>query len=204
MTLGECKRRILEMVFSYSIAGTQIPASYNNQADYEGMIPGLINQAEIDIATTAKRIYEVVPVSDLEQVEINGKIRYKLPADCWIPLASGLLLDAPGRRPMRYGSVRMLGGKYIELGARAPVEYLSFEYWRYPERVSDETSDDVELDNSPDVHECIVFYVAAHLLAYDDAYRYTAFMNEYEKQKARLREPIWLEVEPIHNLYWEG
>ena len=54
------------------------------------------------------------------------------------------------------------------------------------------------------MHECIVFYVAAHLLAYDDAYRYTAFMNEYEKQKARLREPIWLEVEPIHNLYWEG
>ena len=34
MTFGELKRRVLEMVFSYSIAGTQIPASYNNQADY--------------------------------------------------------------------------------------------------------------------------------------------------------------------------
>ena len=93
----------------------------------------------------------------------------------------------------------MLAGK-IELPFRAP-EGMALEYWRYPERVSAQTADSVELDNTPDVHECLVFYVAAHLLSYDDAYRYTVFLNMYEERRKRLREPVWVEPGPIVDAY---
>ena len=77
------------------------------------------------------------------------------------------------------------------------------EYWRFPEEVDDKTTDDTELDNTPDVHECLVYYVAANLLIYDDPYRYTVFKNAYEERKARLREPVWLEPGPIRNVYYK-
>ena len=67
--------------------------------------------------------------------------------------------------------------------------------------MSSETGDDVELDNTPDVHECLAFYVAANLLAYDDAYRYTVFLNMYEERIGRLREPVWIESGPIEDVY---
>ena len=82
---------------------------------------------------------------------------------------------------------------------------MALEYWRYPERVTTQTADSTELDNTPDVHECLVFYVAAHLLAYDDPYRYTVFKNMYEERRAALRETVWLEPQNIRNLYsWRG
>ena len=43
--------------------------------------------------------------------------------------------------------------------------------------------------------------MAAHLLAYDDAYRYTVFLNMYEERISRLKEPIWIEPGPIEDVY---
>ena len=202
MTLGEMKRRVLELVFSYSVAGSEIPATYNNQADYEGMIPGLVNQAEIEIATSVKRIYESVKVSDLERTEVDGMERYLLPSKCWLPLTNGLLICLPRHRHGRYTDYRMLGGKYLVLPP-GRAEFLTLEYWRYPERIDNDSPEDTELDNTPDVHEAIVFYVAGHLLLYDDAYRSKVLLAEYESRKGQLKEAIWLEVEPIHNIYYD-
>ena len=123
---------------------------------------------------------------------------YKLPDDCWLPFTGGLLMER-SRRYERFFGYRIVAGK-IELPCHHPPE-LALEYWRYPERVSSETGDDVELDNTPDVHECLVFYVAAHLLAYDDAYRYTVFLNMYEERISRLKEPVWIEPGPIEDVY---
>ena len=201
MTYGELKNRVLELIFSYSVAGSQIPATYNNQADYIAMIPGLVNNGQMDIATSVKRIPAIAFLSDLENEQVGERVLYKLPADCWLPFTGGLLL--PGSRGYdRYFGYRFIGGR-IELPSRAPSG-LALEYWRYPERVSAQTADSVELDNTPDVHECLVFYVAAHLLVYDDPYRYTVFKNMYEERMSRLREPVWLEPGPIVNLYHRG
>ena len=38
MTYGECKNRALQLAFNYSLAGTEIPGTYNNQADYIALI----------------------------------------------------------------------------------------------------------------------------------------------------------------------
>ena len=54
MTYGELKNRVLELIFSYSVAGSQIPATYNNQADYIAMIPGLVNNGQMDICYFCK------------------------------------------------------------------------------------------------------------------------------------------------------
>ena len=198
MTYGELKNRVLELIFSYSVAGSQIPATYNNQADYIAMIPGLVNNGQMDIATSVKRIPAIVLLEDLEQEQVGERILYKLPDDCWLPFTGGLLLER-SRRYERFFGYRFISGK-IELPCHHPPD-LALEYWRYPERVSSETGDDVELDNTPDVHECLVFYVAAHLLAYDDAYRYTVFLNMYEERIGRLREPVWIEPGPIEDVY---
>ena len=200
MTLGECMRRAGELVFSYSVAGSEIPLSYNNQADYVSMIPGLVNQAEIDIATTAKRIYADVPVSELEKVTVNNETRYKLPDDCWMPLTSGLRINAGHGRSGRYDRFRLLGGKYL-IVPESMEDRLTLEYWRYPARVSESTDMQEELDNTPDTHEAVVFYVAAHLLMYDDTYRYALLENEYELKKSRLKEPVWVEQDAIWNRY---
>ena len=47
MTYGELKRRVLQYIFSYTIAGDEIQLSYNNQADYVKLIPGLLNAAPL-------------------------------------------------------------------------------------------------------------------------------------------------------------
>ena len=198
MTYGELKNRVLELIFSYSVAGSQIPATYNNQADYIAMIPRLVNNGQMDIATSVKRIPAMTFLSELENEQVGERVLYKLPADCWMPFTGGLLFPR-SRRYERFFGYRVIAGK-LELPWHAP-EGMALEYWRYPERVSAQTADSVELDNTPDVHECLVFYVAAHLLAYDDAYRYTVFLNMYEERISRLKEPIWIEPGPIEDVY---
>ena len=198
MTYGELKSRVLELIFSYSVAGSPIPAAYNNQADYLAMIPGLVNNGQMDIATSVKRIPAMVPFNELESEQVEERVLYKLPSDCWLPFPGGLLFSHSCRYE-RYFGYRMIAGR-IELPFHAPSG-LALEYWRYPERVSADTPDGTELDNTPDVHECLVFYVAAHLLAYDDAYRYTVFLNMYEDRRKRLKEPVWLEPGPIEDVY---
>ena len=202
MTYGELKKRVLQLIFSYSVAGSEIPAAYNNQADYLAMIPGLVNNGQMDIATSVKRLPAQVLLEDLETETVNGRVLYKLPADCWMPFAGGLLFER-SRRYERFFGYRFIG-RAVELNCCAP-EGLILEYWRYPELIDADTPDSIELDNTPDVHECLVFYVAAHLLAYDDPYRYTVFKNMYEERMSRLREPVWLEPGHIVNLYsWRG
>ena len=161
MTYVELKQRVLELIFSYSVAGSEIPATYNNQADYIAMIPGLVNNGQMDIATSVKRLPERIAMLDLAVTEENAKFYYTLPDNCWLPFTGGLVLDR-SRRYERFFAYRFIAGK-IELPFEAP-EGLYLEYWRYPEMVDSETKDSAELDNTPDVHQCLVYYVAANLL----------------------------------------
>lgn len=56
MTLGECKEAVLKLINQYSIAGGVVPMAYNNQADYVARIVPLINDAQMEIAKTVRRI----------------------------------------------------------------------------------------------------------------------------------------------------
>ena len=197
MTFGDLKENVLKLIFSYSVAGTQIPATYNNQADYIAMIPGLANSAEMEIATTVRRIPAEKKLSSLTVTHETYCDVYALPDDCWQVMHGGLLCPD---RIHRFREYRVMLDGSLRVGRNTDPD-LILEYWRYPDTVGASTADTVELDNTPDAHEAIVFYVAAGRLTYDDAYRAQMFRNEYELRKKSLKEPVWLEVGHIVNCY---
>ena len=184
MTYGELKKRVLELIFSSSVAGSDIPATYNNQADYIAMIPGLVNSAQMDIATSVKRIRAKKALNQCTHTHSGGKYFYDFPPDCWLPFTGGMYMEFAGRYE-RFFAYRFVADK-IELPCEAP-EGLYLEYWRFPAMINVNTPDSTELDNTPDVHQCLVYFAAANLLVYDDAYRFTVFMNEYKERMSRLR-----------------
>ena len=197
MTYGEIKKQSLQLAFSDSIAGDTIPESYNNQADYVAMIPQLVNSAEMEIATTVKKLPESVALVELEK--LSGQRIYSLPADLYKIMDGGLFFyDEDGIK--RIKPYRVLAGKKLVL-FEDPDPGLILEYWRFPQYLSDDPADDEEPDNTPDTHYAIPFYVAAHLILYDDTYRYTALISEWERRLARLREGMVVEGGLVGNAY---
>lgn len=57
ITLKQIKAMSLQLINQYSIAGQNIPSSYNNQQDYILRMTALINDAQNYIATTTKKIF---------------------------------------------------------------------------------------------------------------------------------------------------
>lgn len=56
MTIKQCREIAIQHINQYSIAGTPVPPTYNNQADYEIKVLNLINDAQMEIAKNQKRI----------------------------------------------------------------------------------------------------------------------------------------------------
>ena len=197
MTFGECKNRALQLAFNYSLAGTEIPGTYNNQADYIAMIPGLVNEAQMDIAISHKRLPSYKMLSELDSDTSGDWDVYDYPENCWQIMQGGLLDPNHGNRFHEY---RISLGKQILVRHGTP-DNLVLEYWRYPEAVTADTTDETELDNTPDVHECLPYYVAYGMLLFDDAYRAQVFKAEFDQRISKLREEVWLESGVIPNVY---
>ena len=75
MTYGELKNRVLQYIFSYSIAGDEIQLSYNNQEDYVKQIPGLLNSAQTYIYQV-KHFEAAVKLSDLAREDFGDSDMY--------------------------------------------------------------------------------------------------------------------------------
>ena len=202
MTYGRVRDESLKLINSYSSAGTIIPASYNNQADYLKMIPGLVYSAEMEIATTVRKIPETIILSELKTETLGDKTIYVLPDDCF-DIFNGGLIDMSGPRMRRFSFYRRVGNKLI-LPANAS-DGLILEYYRYPKKIGTDPKDGLKLDNTPDTHPIIPYYVASHLVMYDDTYRYAVLYSEYEKRLSRLGTGIFVEENLIPDAYdWVG
>lgn len=195
MTYGQLRRAVLRLLNADTLAGESVPLSYNNQADLVLAIPGLADDAMMQIATTARRIPASAALEDLEKRREGGSDVYLLPSDCW---------RLRGRCPLRTAE----GGRYTDgravgrrLAVPAGTEGLRLEYWRYPVSLGDAPRDGEELDNEPDTHAAIPYFVAAQLVLYDDPYRYVALHNEWEKRLARMSEPVVAERAEIGEVY---
>lgn len=198
MTYGEVKRMALRLIFSDTAAGQPIAESYNDQADYLAAIPALVDSAQTDIAVRARRIPALCPVDSLSEREEGGFRVLTLPADCREPMHGGLLLPE-GEEFGRCRDYRLAGGR-LWLPKSAPAG-LILEYWRYPVSVGASPEDALELDNTPDVHAAIPFFVAAQLVLYDDSYRYAVLRSEYESRVAALRESARVEESTVGDVY---
>ena len=207
MTYGQVKRLSLQKIYSDTIAGEVIESSYNNQADYEIPIPGLVNDAMTYIATTVKRIPAITKLEDLNWDEEDQFYIYYLPEDCYEIMNGGLILPFRENQARevsdRYRKYRLYGANQLWLPKNAP-KGLYLEYYRFPAMVDSDTPDDTELDNTPDTHAAIPYYVAAQLVMYDDAFRYASLYNDWENRLGRLKEQTRVEESHVRDVYGFG
>lgn len=199
MTFAEVRDATVRLVNQYTIAGTDVPPTYNNQQDYLNRIPDLINDAQMDMATTVRKIPEVAQLRELERTKRQGVIEYKMPDDAWKRRGSGLLVPTRHGTYERFNYVRMAGNNIL-LPKELPPETL-VEYFRYPKRLSQTPEENEELDNTPEVHSIIPFYAAAHIKMEDDAFVYATLYNEYQARKAAMEDPIYTEPGTVQDIY---
>lgn len=203
MTYGELKDRVLQLIFSYSIAGDTIELSYNNQADYVKMIPGLLNACQTEVYQL-KKIYDSVKLKDLDhEQEDDGLVLYHLPDDC-ITMTPGLIIPRNrGGRPVfeRSMDYKLFGGDKMFCPAGLPDNTI-LEYQKRGTPVPMRIDDNYVLRNPDEVNELIPFYIAAFVVVYDDPFRYSVFYNEFETRLQRLSAtPTYVEKTQVTDVY---
>lgn len=201
MTYGEARDAALYLIHQESIAGTEIPGTYNNQQDYLNRIPSLINAAQMDIATTAKKIPAVAMLGDMTCNEKYGAYLYTLPFNLYQRRGSGLLVPTPDGKYARFNQVLNVDRDQLLLREKLP-DGTMLEYYRYPHRIMPDTEDDEQLDNVPEAQEAVPYYVAAHLVLQDDAFRYATLYNEYNAKKDGMTEPVTTEPGIVQDNYY--
>ena len=204
MTYGQFKDRVLQLIFSYSIAGDNIELSYNNQADYVKMIPALLNSCQSYIYQI-KKIEDSIMLKDLDWEDMDGDLRmYFLPDDC-LKMKPGLIMPRhhryQGRVFERFNGYRLFGGDRFIAPKNLPEDTI-MEYWKRGLPIPDNPPDSYVLKNPDEVNDIMPFYVAAFVVMYDDAFRYAALYNEFETRLQRLMlNPAYTEVNEIFDVY---
>lgn len=208
MNYGQLKKQVLQLIFSESIAGNEIPITYNNQADYVNAIPGLANDGMMYIATTVKKIPEVVPLISLQAQDMGEYTMYTMPKDFWKMNNGGLIWRRPDVYANdwtyeRYHGYRLYAYNKLMVPKNVPnLDSIMVEYYRYPVALGDDPDDLTPLDNTPDTHFALPYYIAAQLVMYDDAFRYSALHNEFETRLSRITEPVMTEYAPVEDAYY--
>lgn len=189
----------LELINQYSVAGDVVAMSYNNQADYIARIPKLLNDAQMHIATTVRRIREMVPSTELKS-EVRGDWRvYTVPDDCWQMSGAGLVLFNRGET-LRYHKYRNIGAKQFAVPVSMTEEFW-LEYFRYPKLLSFKPGNDDELDNTQEAQFALPYYAAAHLVMYDNMHAYGVLFNEWEGKLERLYELPQTDMGTVEDAY---
>lgn len=178
---------VLALLNQYSVAGQKIPESYNNQADYLKRIPKLVNDAQVYIATSAGRIRAVEELENLSCDDNGNWLVYTLPRDFWQLCSGGLIRYDENNELKRCHLYQIIGADRIAVQKNASPD-MSVEYYRLPRLLSENPADDDPLDNTVPAQMALPYYVAAHLVMYDNAFAYQTLKNEFELRLARLAE----------------
>ena len=198
MTYGELKDFVLQLLNRYSVAGSPVAVSYNDQADALQRIPALTRDALYYISTTACKLRAT---AELTEPESKGDLLvYRLPEDCFRLLSGGLIRVDPQGNCSRYHRYSLMGGNQV-LIPKADWGTFTVEYFRYP-RVPEGTPGDSEvLDCPPQAQTAVAYYVAAHLAMEDNSFLYASLYNEFEMKMARLQELPATETTVTEDVY---
>lgn len=198
MLYSEIKREVLGHIDHYSMAGTPVAASYNNQADYLSRIPLLINEGLVNIRTLCKPSPVVLPLENGE--EYGGMMRYELPEDFWSLKTGGVSVIRNGQFH-KTNEYRLQGKKYI-LIPKTDAAY-TVEYYKYPNQLPiDKTlTDDFELEEDIEVIQTATYYAAANLVMREDEFMYASLYNDYESRLSRISPGITVEVQQVEDAY---
>lgn len=199
MNYGFVKNQVLKLLNQYTVAGDAVAESYNNQADYIRRIPSLTNDAMMEIATFAKKIPATMNLADLYGEDIGDQIRYALPADFY-QFKSGDTIRADDGHVLHARGYMMLGKRYLVVDKEDAQDY-TITYYRYPRPLPENPDDSDLLDNAPETHFAIPFYVASMLVAHDDSFLCSLFNNKYEDKLAKMQTGLSVDVTQTEDVY---
>lgn len=202
MRYGELRDQVLKLLNQYTVAGDPVAETYNNQADYLKRIPTFANDAIMEIATTTRKIPVTLPLYFLSKEEFGEYYRYRLPDDFYQFKSGDTLVTDEGRH-LHTGRVEQNGKKYL-LVAKDDVGKYTVTYYRYPNLLSDEPDDEDELDNAPETHYAVPFYVAGMLASHDNAFLCSLFMNKYADKLSTMTPGITADVMSTTDVYGFG
>lgn len=199
MTYGQCRDFILKLINQYSVAGTNVDPSYNNQQDYLNRIPQIINDAMVEISTTVKKIPVTLNLTTLEGEDLGKSVRYELPENFY-QFRSGDIVKTDDGRVLHTNYYTIYGKKYLVIPKKEVDDY-SLTYYRYPMLLDENPDEDDELDNVLEVHQAIPYYVASMIVSYDDSFLCSLFANKYNDKLQLMHDGISAEVHPIVDAY---
>lgn len=190
MTYGEVRDAALKLLHRYSIGDEPIPRTYNDQGDVLRRIPELVDDAMTLIASGPRRIYAACRLRRERARDCGGMMCVTLPEDLMELKPGGLLVLSDGEARYESGFVR-LDERRLLLPDCAGEVWL--EYFRRPRSClaslpagQTEPADCTALDNAPETHRAVAYYVAAQLALYEDVSEYTALLQAWHEQLARL------------------
>ena len=203
MKYGDIKREVLSHINQYTMTGSEVAPSYNNQADYINRIPVFFNEGIMNIRTLVKPEPVVYPLTG---GEIYGDMfRCQLPDDLWHVRTGGVSVFRDGRyhKTNQY----LLQGRDFILTPVSNSDLYVVEYYRYPNQLPLDSSltDDYELEEDPEVLHAAAFYAAANLVMQEDEFAYASLYNDYESRLGRISPGVTAEVQPVDDAYgWDA
>ena len=204
MTYGELKQRALGLIFTESITGNPIEATYNCQADYLRQIPGLLESAQTYVWQW-KKVITVVMLSDLQKMPMGDVFdMYYLPDDC-LQLVS--IINPHTEKRRKFLSDRFTDYRVIENGKKVLVpvnvdDDMIVEYYKRPTSIGDNPPDSLLLEGTDEMVAVYPFYVAYNLCRYDDMGLSDRIKNEFEDRLTRLAvDPVFIEQSDIIDVY---
>ena len=203
MTFEQVQNQVLKLLNQYSVAGTLVAPAYNNQQDYLNRVASLANDAVMEIATTARKISATLDLSTLGSEDAGDWVRYELPEDFYQFKTGDTLLTTDDGRLLHTNLYTISGKKYLLIPKREIEEGSSYTitYYRYPRLLSDKPAPTDELDNAPETHYAVPFYVAAFLVIHDDNFLFASFYNKFEDKLAKMSAGLSVEARSVDDVY---
>lgn len=204
MNYGEVRDAALKLINQYSLAGTEIESTYNNQADYLRRIPELVDDAVWKIATGPRRILERKELRVEPTRDSMGLPVYTLPEDFMDITPDGLLVvESKYETPSWDSGYVRVDEHHIVFPKRGRHfhGHVFLLYYRKPRSIKDcksgaecpltggtcnctdgeygQPPDCAVIDNESETHRPIPYFVAASLVKDEDAYVHDTLLAQW-------------------------
>lgn len=173
MTYGENKKITLALIEEYS-------PNMNDKTEDEDIalrLPFLYNLAYKELAMT-KKIVATKTYSEISDEQKQDRYTpYSLPSDLY-QIKNVVTLDEDNK-PINADYYIIQNKIYINDNSNGKTV---LEYYKYPQEINEETTDDFYLEIDEDVQGILPYKVADDILKTDPSADYTAFATEYQRK----------------------
>lgn len=173
MTYGENKKITLALIEEYS-------PNMNEKTEDEDIalrLPFIYNLAYKELAMT-KKILATKTYSEIPDEQKQDRYTpYSLPSDLY-QIKNVVTLDEDNK-PINADYYIIQNKIYINDNSKGKTV---LEYYKYPQEINEDTTDDFYLEIDEDVQAILPYKVADDILKTDPSADYTAFATEYQRK----------------------